>query len=109
MSMPKTASKPATKELGKKATKLVASRRPLRTWEFTLVYPGYLQDFSDSDIDALYEAGCADATIGSSEGRISIDFGRSAPSFTSALLSAIYDVEKAGLGLELIRVEPIDD
>jgi hypothetical protein len=107
--MPKSATKSPAKRLGKKSTKVAASRPPLRTWEFTLVYPGYLEDFSDADIDALYEAGCADATLGSSQGRISIDFGRSAPSFTSALLSAIYDVEKAGLGLELIRVEPIDD
>ena len=84
--------------------------RPTRsTYEFTLVYPGSLDDLTDDDIDALYEAGCDDALVGSSEGYLRIDFGRVAPSYRVALASAISDVEKAGLGFELIRVEPIDD
>lgn len=85
------------------------ARPPRATYEFTLVYPGYLDDLTDADIDALYEAGCDDALVASSEGEITIDFGRVATSYRVALASAISDVEKAGLGLELIRVEPIID
>ena len=82
------------------------ARSPLPVHEFRLIYPGSLDDLSDADIDTLYEAGCDDATIGSSQGLISIDFSRRAPSFRVALSSAMADVEKAGLGLELMRVEP---
>jgi hypothetical protein len=83
------------------------ARPVLSTYEFTLVYPGYLEDLSDDDLDALYEAGCADALVGSCEGEITMDFSRQATSFRVALLSAMHDVEKAGLDLELHRVEPI--
>ena len=91
--MPKTAKKSPNSKRTRSATPRVAavqlpSRPPLPRWEFALLYPGYLDDYTDADIDALYEAGCADATISSSEGTISISFHREAPSFQSALLSA---------------------
>jgi len=108
--MPKAAKK-TTDAKGKKSAKSptpVASRTRLPLWDFSLHYPGFLDDYTDSDIDALYEAGCADATISSSQGTISITFHREAPSFKSALLSAIHDVEKSGVKLELAGVE-IDD
>ncbi len=108
--MPKAAKK-TTDAKGTKSAKASKSPTPvpLRTqlpsWEFSLLYPGFLDDYTEADIDALYEAGCDDATISSSRGTISITFHREAPSFKSALLSAIHDVEKSGVKLELAGVE----
>ena len=108
--MPKTAKKAPSSKRANSATAGSApaplpARPPLPRWEFALLYPGYLDEYTDSDIDALYEAGCADATISSSEGTISISFHREAPSFQSALLSAIHDVDKSGVNLRLRGVE----
>ena len=89
------------------ATSKDRRRPPQPTHDFTLVYPGSLEDLTDDGVDALYEAGCDDALVGSSEGFIRIHFDRESPSFRIALISAILDVERSGLNLELIRVEPI--
>ncbi len=83
------------------------TKRTLVTHQFTLVFAGRLDDLTSVVLDALYEAGCDDALVGLREGVPVIDFARQAPSFRVALQSAIADVERAGVGLELIRVEPI--
>jgi hypothetical protein len=85
------------------------TKRALVTHQFTLVFAGRFDDLADDFLDALYEAGCDDALVGLRESVPVIDFARAAPSFRVALQSAIADVERAGLGLELIRVEPILD
>lgn len=106
--MPRAARK-ATHSRETESTKPTTISRPsLPIWEFSLLYPGSLVDYTDTDLDSLYEAGCDDATISSSGGTISIAFHREAPTFKSALLSAILDVEKSGVKLELSGVE-IDD
>ena len=58
---------------------------------FTLVLQGNLD--SDEIIDALYEAGCDDATFGTVDHAGYADFARDAPSFGEAVSSAIADVE----------------
>jgi hypothetical protein len=83
------------------------TKRSTVTHHFSLVFAGRLDDLEDDFLDALYEAGCDDALVGLREGVPVIDFAREAPSFRVALQSAIADVERAGVGLELIRVEPI--
>ncbi len=77
-----------------------------KTFYFTLVLLHPEAELSDKDADALYEAGCSDALVGSSGGEILIGFHREAPSFRIALMSAITDVERSGVDMELIRVEP---
>ncbi len=57
-------------------------------------------------MDALYEAGCDDATFGVSDGVTHAAFDREAPSLDAAVLSAISDVERAGG--RVIRID-IDD
>lgn len=94
----------ATK-LGKRP-KLAPSTRTFATHKFSLIYSG-VEDLSQEVLDPLFEAGCDDATIGTQRGAFFLDFARQAPSFRIALASAIADVERSGLGLELIRVEPI--
>jgi len=58
--------------------------------------------------NALYEAGCDDALLGSRGGVVFLDFDREAPSFFAAVVSAVADVGGAGLGLRVDRVEPDD-
>ena len=81
-------------------------RKPLTTYSFTLVFAGEFEELSDELLDALWEAGCDDSHVSISECVLRIAFDREAPSFRIALLSAIADIERSGLGLELARVEP---
>lgn len=76
------------------------------TYDFSLVYTG-VTDLTDEMLDALYEAGCDDATIGIQNGFFFADFGRAAATFREALISAIEDVERSGQPLRLVRVEPL--
>jgi predicted DNA-binding transcriptional regulator AlpA len=73
--------------------------------EFTLVLTGDLED--DAILDALFEAGCDDATFGRIDGVGYADFIRQAPSFGDAVRSAIEAVESAP-GVRVLRVEPDD-
>jgi hypothetical protein len=58
-------------------------------------------------LDALYEAGCNDASVGIGQyGMIGLDFTREAPSAEDALRSAIADVQKAIPGAKLVQVGP---
>ena len=72
--------------------------------EFTLVFHG---GPDDAIVDALFEAGCDDATLGEVDGVGYADFIREAPSFGEALRSAIEQVESVA-GLMVSRVEPDD-
>ena len=92
----------ATKTKGLKAAK--ASKTAL-THQFSLIYPP-VEVLTRELVDALFESGCDDATVGIQGGVLFLDFTRSAPSFRLALMSAILDVERSGLPLELLRVEP---
>jgi predicted DNA-binding transcriptional regulator AlpA len=69
--------------------------------EFTIIANGEL---TDERLDALFEAGCDDATFGSGGKAISAAFGREAPTFADAALSAIADMEK----VEGVRVASVD-
>ena len=73
-------------------------------YEFTLVLQGGLDDAA---VDALFEAGCDDATLGEVDGVGYADFIREASSFGDALRSAIEQVESVP-GVRVARVEPDD-
>jgi len=73
-------------------------------YDFTLVLSG-ISDFSDEQIDALYEAGCDDATVSQRYGRVFITFTRESGSFVDAVASAISDVHKANIGASVQRVD----
>jgi len=75
------------------------------TFAFTLLVDGPdLQ--SEQNLDALFEAGCDDATFGSREHIQYADFHRQAPTLAQALSSAIRDVQAAVPGSRVLRVEP---
>jgi hypothetical protein len=58
-------------------------------------------------LNALYEAGCDDATVGlGQKGRVALSFTREAPSAQDAVTSAIANVTKAIPGAKLIEATP---
>ena len=74
----------------------------MSTFQFTLIVDG--PDLQAQPlIDQLFEAGCDDATIGSSDGVQYVDFDREAEALDDALLSAVDDLEKLE-GVEVIRI-----
>ena len=64
----------------------------MRMFTFTLFVEG--RDLQMDEVaDALFEAGCGDALVGSSEGVQFLDFDREAGSADEAVRSAVADVE----------------
>ncbi len=78
------------------------------THHFTLILDGNL-DIGDDVQDPLFEAGCDDALLGMQNGVTFLDFAREAESLDEAVRSAIDDVNRAGIGLQVVRVEPGDE
>ena len=75
-----------------------------REYEFALILSGGLE-LNQSVEDALFEAGCDDATLSIQYGYIYMEFSRAAASLKDAILSAIRDVRKANIGAEVWRVD----
>lgn len=75
-----------------------------REHDFVLVLSG-VSDLTDEVADALFAAGCDDATPSLRFGRVYLTFTRSAPSLKAAVLSAIKQVRSAGLGADVVRVD----
>jgi hypothetical protein len=57
--------------------------------------------------DIIYEAGCDDSLIALIDGRMLIDFDRSAASYNNAVASAVAALE--GIGATIVNVSPITD
>jgi hypothetical protein len=72
--------------------------------EFTLIIDG-IPELTPAIMNALFEAGCDDATVSRQGGRISLDFVRAASTLKDAIISAIRDVRKANVGASVLRVE----
>jgi hypothetical protein len=80
-------------------------RHVLSEYEFSLVISGTVEEVAI--LDALFEAGCDDATFGQVDGVGYADFIREASSFAEAVRSAIEQVESIP-GLRVVRVESDD-
>ena len=66
---------------------------PMPVHHFTLIVEGSdLQ--SDANINALFAAGCDDATVGRIDGIQYVDFNREAPSLAEAVISAVRAIEQ---------------
>lgn len=72
--------------------------------DFALVLTGIIEVTPEA-LDALFEAGCDDATVSVRSGRVYLTFSRTASSLKDAILSAIRDVRKAGIGADVLRVD----
>jgi hypothetical protein len=76
-----------------------------KAYRFTLTLDG-VDELSFGVVDRLYEAGGDDATLGTRCGTHFAMFRREAASPTEAIVSAIEDIEGAGIGLWVMRIEP---
>ena len=75
-------------------------------WEFTLIIEG--PDIQGDDIiNALFEAGCGDSLVGSTNGVQYMDFDREAPTLADAVLSAVSAVESVP-GVQVAQLEEAD-
>lgn len=72
--------------------------------DFALVLTGITELTTEVE-NALFEAGCDDATVSVRSGRVFLTFSRTAASLKEAILSAIRDVKKANTGAEVLRVD----
>jgi hypothetical protein len=76
-------------------------------FDFTLVIDG-VPDLTQEVVDALFEAGCDDATFSIQSGRLCADFSRESGSLENAILSAIEDIGRAKVGAKVARVDECD-
>jgi hypothetical protein len=75
-----------------------------REHDFALIVGGVPEMTSDVE-NALFEAGCDDATLSIQYGLLYVEFSRQSESLKDAILSAIAEVQKAGIGAEVLRVD----
>lgn len=76
----------------------------MTTWEFTVVLAD-VDEMTEELANALYEAGCDDATVGSSCGIATVDFSRESASLEEAIRSAIAAIQRAGCRVERVQIE----
>lgn len=72
--------------------------------EFVIVLSG-VAGLGEDVMNALFEAGCDDATPSLRFGRLYLTFARVAPTLKGAILTAIRDVKRAGVGAEIVSVD----
>ena len=89
------------------ATPLTGPKRKQMTNNFVLVLSG-ISEPDDRIEDALFEAGCNDATLAFRNGVGYLEFDREAGSLEPAILSAVRDVERADHHATVSHVEPDD-
>lgn len=73
-------------------------------YDFALILTG-VSELTDEVISAFLNVGCDDATLSVQYGRLYMEFSRAAPSLKDAILSAIKDVRRAGIGADVLRVD----
>lgn len=78
-------------------------------WVFRLIIAGV--ELTDPELDALFEAGCDDATFAKErDGSVLALFDREDETPEAAVVSAIVDIEaKAGIGARVVKVLVEDD
>ena len=80
------------------------NKYPMKTYEFVATL-SQGTEYSDDLVEALYEAGCDDGSVWSSEGVVEIGFSREAESLEAAIRSAVGDVQKAGATVIRVTLE----
>lgn len=75
----------------------------MTTFDFTVILADR-DEVSEDDAEKLFEAGCDDATPGSTDGVALIHFSRNAHSLQEAILSAKSDVEQAGFSVARVEM-----
>ena len=72
-------------------------------YEFSLILMA--TDVSDDEVEKLYESGCDDGSILSRGNVTMVQFDREAATLDEALVSAIRDVESAGLKVARVEID----
>ena len=85
----------------------MGKKKQEREYDFALVIDGVAELTSDVE-DALFDAGCDDATFSIQYGRLYAEFSRRAASLKDAILSAIRNVRQAHIGAAVLRVDECD-
>jgi len=80
----------------------MAQKAGMSKYDFSLIVSNRVE-LTESLADALYAVGCDDATSGTCEGVLTVDFHREAVSLEEAIRSAVANLRSAGL--EVARVE----
>lgn len=76
----------------------------MNKYHFSLVVSDRVE-LSERIADALYSAGCADATPGTCQGILTLDFHREAPSLEEAIRTAIANVRSTGLDVARVEID----
>lgn len=76
----------------------------MKKYHFSLVVSDQVE-LTESVADALYSAGCDDATPGMCEGVFTLDFHRDATSLEEAIRTAIENVRRAGLRTTRVEID----
>ena len=77
-------------------------------WTFRLTLAGIV--LTDEELDALFDAGCDDATFSlERDGTVLAFFDREADTQEDAILWAIHNVESADIGARVLRVTQDND
>ena len=85
----------------------IMTTEPHPEFEFTLVLDGITTVTAEVE-NALFEAGCDDATISLRQGRVYLTFSRAAATLKDAIISAIQDIHTAAIGADVLRVDQCD-
>ena len=75
-----------------------------REFDFALIL-STPTELTDDVADALFAAGCDDATPSLCYGQVWLEFSRTAASYKDAVLTAIRDVRRAGIGADVLQVD----
>ena len=76
----------------------------MTTHTFTLILSG-VAEFTPALADALFEATRGDIELNLRDGVAFVEFERMAATLREAITTAIYEVEKATVGVRVVRVE----
>lgn len=78
----------------------------MKTYEFTVIASG-LDPAAEDFETRFYDAGCDDATVAFQKGHIILDFAREARSISTAIASAVQNVQAAGAKVDRIEPDPL--
>ncbi|CAI2504594.1 Uncharacterised protein [Serratia proteamaculans] len=76
----------------------------MTVYNFSLALTGVTAETPDLE-DALYRSGCDDGLICFYGKAVHVEFDRESDSFANAILSAISDIEAAGIGAQVTSVD----
>jgi hypothetical protein len=76
----------------------------VRIHDFTVILAR--PETSEEDAGRLFEAGCADGSVSTSNGVTRVDFHRQAASLEEAMRTAVADVQSAGFQVAHVLIEP---